>query len=66
MKNNISKQLKELDKLVKYFEDDSVQLDLDSSIENYKKATLIVKSLKSELREVELTINKIKTESIDE
>lgn len=60
MSKQIETKLQELDELVKYFEIDTDQLDLKEGIEKYKKATKLVKSIKKELEEVELTINEIK------
>lgn len=58
-KKNISAQLNKLDEIVKYFEDDNKEFDLDSGLAKYDEAIALVKSVKDELSNYELRIKEI-------
>jgi exodeoxyribonuclease VII small subunit len=62
-KLKITEKLAELNKILESFEKN--QPDLDKSIEDYKKATKIIKELEQELSAKELELKEIRTNLIE-
>jgi len=58
-KKSISKRLKSLNDLIKYFEKDA-EIDIDQALTKYEEAMKLVHSIKFELTGYELKINEIK------
>lgn len=56
-KNKIQEKVKELESIIKYFEE--AEIDLDLAVEKYEKAAKLVTDLNSILKEYETRINKI-------
>ncbi len=59
-KETINEKTKKLDELVKYFENE--EIDLDEAIEKYEKAVKLVKDIEKVIKEYELRVSKIKAE----
>lgn len=58
-KESLQAQVKELDELVKYFENSEQAFDLEAGLQKYEAAMKIVQSVKSELQSYELKIKEI-------
>ena len=57
-KETIQEKVQILEKIIKYFESDDI--DLDQAIEKYEEANKLVKGINEVLKEYELRITKIK------
>ena len=55
----IKENLAKLDQLLKYFEDNNEQFDLDQGLKNYEAAMKIVAGLKKELAGYELKVKEV-------
>lgn len=58
-KESLQSQIKELDELVKYFENGDQAFDLEAGIQKYEAAMQIVQNVKNELESYELKIKEI-------
>jgi exodeoxyribonuclease VII small subunit len=58
-KVSLQEQIKQLDELVRYFENGSQGFDLESGIQKYEEAMQIVQTVKGELEGYELKIKEI-------
>lgn len=58
-KDNISKSVAELDKLIEYFES-GAETSLDKDLEKYEEAMQLIQNVQKELESFELKINEIK------
>jgi exonuclease VII small subunit len=56
---SLSAEIKKLDELIKYFEENNDEFDLDLGINKYEEAMKIVKSVKDELESYDLKIKEI-------
>lgn len=66
-KTKLQDNIKELDELVKYFENNDQAFDLEAGISKYETAMKIVQSVKKELESYELKIKEIEDKySMDE
>lgn len=59
-KNSINQKTKELDELVKYFENE--EIDLDDAIKKYEKAAKLVKEIEGVIKNYEIKVAKIKAD----
>ncbi len=59
-RNAIQSRSQELEKIIKYFE--SEEIDLDEAIQQYEKACLLVKEIDEVLRKYEARVKKIKAD----
>jgi len=58
-KSNFNEKVKELDKLIAYFETSGTEFNLDEGIKKYEEAILLVKDIKKSLQTYELKINEL-------
>lgn len=58
-KKTIEQNLKSLDLIVKEFEEGKV--DLENSIQKYKKANELIEKIKKELEDIQLKIKEVKS-----
>ena len=65
-KETLQTKVKELDELVKYFEPQNQDFDLDQALTKYEAAMAIVKSVKNELEAYELKIREINAKYAEE
>jgi exonuclease VII small subunit len=59
-KNKINSHLEQLDQLIKYFEDNDEELDIEISLQKYEEGMKIVSEVKKELESFELKVKEIK------
>lgn len=64
--SSIQKSLDELNELVKYFEQEEADFDLDLAVAKYEQAMKLVRSVRKELTGVEQRIKEIQHKYADE
>lgn len=65
-KESINTNVKKLNDLIKYFEAEDKQLNLEADLEKYEEAIKLVAAVKDELESFELKIDEIKGKYMNE
>jgi len=59
-KQTINDKVSKIDKLIKHFEREDKELDIDNDLKKYEEAMKLVNEVQKELEDVELRIKEIK------
>jgi exonuclease VII small subunit len=60
----LQEKIKQLDELVKYFEEVNQDFDLDAGLKKYEQAMQLVSSVKAELESFELKIREVEAKYV--